>query len=429
MHSTTSDVERTLLASIDEEQLLGLELASIRIPSSTFQEGELADFLANYMSDLGLDVRMMEVQHPWEPGESSRQPVARLTGTGGGPTLMLNGHMDPGIEMTGWSVDPYGGYFQDGWIWGMGAHDDKGGVAAMISAVAAIIRSGLRPKGDILICPVVAHKYGGIGTRALLAEGLRADMCINLEHSANTIANVCVGLVLVRIRTRSPELFFRFSDNARAAYWNPVEQICAIMQRLGPSMTPIGSSSWLSFTPHADLPGFPMICIDTISKDHYFHPKRTELSTRECEMTFQIRLVPGQTAQTVQRDLEALLQSVKSDYPTLSFEMEIPAGGVDDTLYQQAMETERDHPLVRFVEHGFKLATQRVPEIGGAGRIGNIGDGNILAAAGIPSVQFGPGDIRIYKEWPTPDERVLLTDLVDAARTIAVASWHIANGR
>ena len=126
--------ELRLLANVDEGRLLELEIASIKIPSSSFQEGELADFLANYMSDIGLDVDMMTVVHPDKPGTISRQPVARLRGTGGGPTLMLNGHMDPGIEMTGWSVDPHGGHFEDGWIWGMGAHDDKGGVAAMIMA-------------------------------------------------------------------------------------------------------------------------------------------------------------------------------------------------------------------------------------------------------------------------------------------------------
>jgi acetylornithine deacetylase/succinyl-diaminopimelate desuccinylase-like protein len=54
-----------------------------------------------------------------------------------------------------------------------------------------------------------------------------------------------------------------------------------------------------------------------------------------------------------------------------------------------------------------------------------VGDGNILAALGIPTVQYGPGDIRIYKEWPTPDERVKLEDLVIAARAVAYASYRI----
>src|SRR5437762_1339495 len=194
-----------ILAGISDTQVLALEQAAIRIPSTTFEEGAIADHFANYMSDLGLDVEMMEVTHWAKAGQTTRQPIARLRGMGGGPSLMLNGHMDPGVEMSGWSVDPYAAKFEDGWVWGMGAHDDKGGVVAAICAVEAIVKAGVRLRGDVLVCPVVAHKLGGWGTRALLEHGVRADMAINMEHSALTIANVCVGIVMVRLRTRSPE--------------------------------------------------------------------------------------------------------------------------------------------------------------------------------------------------------------------------------
>src|SRR5947207_1936780 len=190
-----------ILAGISDTQVLALEQAAIRIPSTTFEEGVLADHFAAYMRDVGLDVEMMDVTHPAKPGKVTRQPIGRLRGTGGGPSLMLNGHMDPGVEMSGWSVDPYGAKFEDGWVWGMGAHDDKGGVVAAICAVEAIVRAGVRLKGDVLVCPVVAHKLGGWGTRALVKKGVRADLCINMEHSALTIANVCVGVVMVRIKT------------------------------------------------------------------------------------------------------------------------------------------------------------------------------------------------------------------------------------
>jgi hypothetical protein len=112
---------KKIVAGISDEQVLKLEQAAIRIPSTTFEEGEIADHFANYMSDVGLDVEMRDVTHPAKPGKTTRQPIARLKGTGGGPSLMLNGHMDPGVEMSGWSVDPYSAKFEDGWVWGMGA--------------------------------------------------------------------------------------------------------------------------------------------------------------------------------------------------------------------------------------------------------------------------------------------------------------------
>src|SRR3981081_3922295 len=146
---------------VDAARVLEVEQALLRIPSSAFQEQQIADHLAERMNDIGLDVTMMAVVHPFDPTIISRQAVGALRGTGAGPSLMLNGHMDPGVEMPGWSVDPYGAKFEDGWVWGMGAHHDKGRIAAAFCGVEAVIRSGARLKGDVLLCPVIAHKLGG----------------------------------------------------------------------------------------------------------------------------------------------------------------------------------------------------------------------------------------------------------------------------
>jgi acetylornithine deacetylase/succinyl-diaminopimelate desuccinylase-like protein len=416
---------QTVLGKITNEQVLALEQGAIRIPSSSFKEHNLADYFANYMSDMGLEVEMMEVQHQTQPEKKSKQPIGRLKGTGGGPTLMLNGHMDPGVEMSGWSVDPYGAKFENGWIWGMGAHDDKGGVVAAICGIEAIKRSGTKLKGDVLVCPVIAHKYGGYGTRALLWKGVRADYCINMEHSANTIANVCVGIIMVRIRTKTPDLFFRYSAEAKAKYFNAIEQQCEIMRRVGKSLEPVPPGGWLRFTPHPDLPGFPTLTFDTIHKEHYFHPSFTGMSTRECEMCFQIRTVPGQTLVEIRADVKRLLEKCKADHPNLDYDLTIPASGDDDPWYMEPMDVPKDHPLVVALAEGHRAASNQEPQVGAVLRIGNVGDGNILTAMGIPSVQYGPGDIRIYKEWPTPDERVKLEDLVIAARAIAYATCRI----
>jgi acetylornithine deacetylase len=91
---------------VDAERVLEIEQELLRIPSSAFQEHQVADRLAGRMNDIGLDVTMMDVVNPLDPTMVSRQPMGILRGTGGGPSLMLNGHMDPGVEMPGWSVDP-----------------------------------------------------------------------------------------------------------------------------------------------------------------------------------------------------------------------------------------------------------------------------------------------------------------------------------
>src|SRR5712691_4887718 len=400
----TRDLTDTILGRVTDEQVLALEQAAIRIPSTTFEEQRIADHFANYLSDIGLKVEMLEVTHPAKPGKKTRQPIGRLAGTGGGPSLMLNGHMDPGVEMSGWTVDPYGAKFEDGWVWGMGAHDDKGGV---------------------VVCPVVAHKLGGAGTRALLKHGVRTDLAINMEHSANTIANVCVGVVMIHVKTRAPELFFRYSAEAKAAYWNPIEQQGEIIRRIGPSLDPISPGGWLTFTPHPDLPGFPTHTFDTIHKEHYYFPSATGMSSRESELLFQIRTVPGQTVAGVRADMIRLLDGIKKDHPAFDYELTVPAAGTEEGWCQDPMEVPRSHPLVTALAEGQRRASGTEPVVGGWGRLGNVGDGNILQEAGIPTVQYGAGDIRIYKEWPTPDERVPLADLVTAGRAVAYATYQL----
>ena len=412
----SGDKSQKIMELVDGERVLALEQASLRIPSHSFEEQKLADHYANYMSDMGCDIQMMEVHHPTEQDKTTRQPVGRLAGTGGGPTLMINGHMDTIPIMSGWTMDPYGGKFEDGWIWGVGAHDDKGGLAAAICGVEAIVRSGEKLKGDVLLCPVACHKAGGLGTGALLKNDLQADFCINVEHSANTIATSCVGRVWIKITTRSPGLFFRYSAEAKAAYFNVIEQQTEIIRRLGRSVEPAAADGWLTYSSDPDLPGFPMHCINSIHKENY---------QRECEMLMEIRTVPGQTLQQMRSDLVRLLEGVKAEHPTLDYEIAIPAAGPEDITYRTPMRIAKDHPLVVALAEGQRLASKREPILGGALRLGNIGDGNILAEAGIPSLQYGPGDIRIYPEWPAADERVELRELIEASRAMAYATHKV----
>src|SRR5262245_14978919 len=132
---TTDSTWQKIADGVTDGQVLALEQAAIRTPSTTMEEGTIADLFAKYLSGVGLDVEMMDVTHPAKPGKKTRQPIGRLRGTGGGPSLMLNGHMDPGVEMSGWSVDPYGARLEDGGVGGVWGHEDMGGDVAGMSDV------------------------------------------------------------------------------------------------------------------------------------------------------------------------------------------------------------------------------------------------------------------------------------------------------
>jgi acetylornithine deacetylase/succinyl-diaminopimelate desuccinylase-like protein len=77
--------------------------------------------------------------------------------------------------------------------------------------------------------------------------------------------------------------------------------------------------------------------------------------------------------------------------------------------------------LVVALARGQELASGKPAEIGGVERIGNFGDGNVLAANGIPTVQYGSGNIKNYPEWPAPDERVEVRELMETTKAVAYA--------
>src|SRR5262249_61223558 len=85
---------------------------------------------------------------------------------------------------------------------------------------------------------------------------------------------------------------------------------------------------------------------DQIHKEHYYQPNYTGMSSRESELIFQIRTVPGQTVDGVRADLQRLLASIKKDYPALDYEISVPAPSTEEGWCQNPMEIARDHPLV-----------------------------------------------------------------------------------
>lgn len=110
--------------------------------------------------------------------------VARLPGSGGGPSLLLLGHTDVvGVNANEWSVEPFSGEVRDGEIWGRGAIDMKSMVAAEAVALASLTREGFEPKGDLVFAAVADEEAGtGYGLRWLCEahpEAVRTDYAVN----------------------------------------------------------------------------------------------------------------------------------------------------------------------------------------------------------------------------------------------------------
>ena len=144
--------------------------------------------------------------------------VARLKGTGNGPTLHVSAHTDlAAIQKQGWTVDPLGGEITKtskygksafdkggGYIWGRGVGDDKGETAALLLALEAIKEAGVKLKGDLIVTANCDEEIGGVaGLGYLIREGIvKADLSIQLDGSMTGIGLSAMGRTRFLIRTR-----------------------------------------------------------------------------------------------------------------------------------------------------------------------------------------------------------------------------------
>ena len=166
-----------LLDGIDTGEALDFLAAMIRFKSYSGEPGEteLARFMVENMQALNLDAGL-------QPVEGDRyNAIGALKGSGGGKSLLFNGHMDTNPVTEGWTVDPWGGLYDEEFIYGIGVSNMKAGDAAAYMAVKTLIDAGVKLKGDVVLEYVVGELQGGIGTVKAIEEGVRADCFINME--------------------------------------------------------------------------------------------------------------------------------------------------------------------------------------------------------------------------------------------------------
>ena len=129
------------------------------------------------------------------------QLVARFPGAGPGRSLLFNGHIDvvTAEPRERWTSDPFRAEVRDGKLYGRGACDMKGGIAAMVFAAEALAATGPRLAGDLLVCTVTDEESTGAGGVAAVAHGVRADAAIVTEPTNGDVQIACRGSVIPTI--------------------------------------------------------------------------------------------------------------------------------------------------------------------------------------------------------------------------------------
>jgi acetylornithine deacetylase len=317
-------------------------------------EAEIAAFVARWLGERGLEVTVDESL----PGRPSVVGVAR--GSGGGAALMLNAHIDT-VGVDGMRR-PHEPEVRDGRLYGRGAYDMKGGLAAIMLAGAAAAGAGLR--GDVLVTAVADEEHASTGVQSVLRRW-RADACVVTEPTALRACVAHKGFVWAELELRG-----------RAAHGSRPDLGVDAIAGMAPVLTGLRAlQARLERRPHPLLgPASVHASLIAGGQELSSYPGR-------CVLSVERRTLPGERVPDVERELAQLLALAHDDDPRLETELRVglarepfevdPAAPIVEALRAAATETlGAPPPLVG--EHAWM-------------------DAAFTAAAGIPTVVFGPG--------------------------------------
>ena len=410
----STDRVQTLVDAVDTQRMLDLAQELIRIPSFKTEETEVARFLSGFLEKRGYDVQLQEV----EPGRF--QTVAVLRGTGGGKSLMLNGHIDIDPLAMGWKRDPWTPAIEGARIYGGGIRNMKGGVSSMIEAAEAIRQSGTELKGDLVLACVVGELQGGVGTTYLCQHGPLADMAVVPEpFGANNILTVHAGVLEMAIHVLGNSRHISRKEEAVDA----IAKMCKAV--------PAISNVEFTYTPREDLPGLPRINVGTIigGRGRDYDLRGPNWVSDFCTVIVDVRYLPGMTSTSVKEDIQRALDQVGRDDPDFRFEIEMPPHPKHKvfTVVMEPFDLPKDEYILDTVLRQYRTVTGGEPTCVGAVLPGSYtGDDTChLWRAGVPCLLYGPGG---GSESDTiPDEYIRISDMEQVAKVLALTALDVCN--
>jgi succinyl-diaminopimelate desuccinylase len=424
-------IER-LLRKIKREELIQLTQNLIRIPSVRSQkeagnEEKVAMFLSHHLEEMGLEVVVEEV----EPG--SPNVIAVLQGEGDGPCLMFECHTDVVTEgdASEWKYGPFEGKCVGNRIYGRGACDTKGNLAAAIQAVQAISQSGTAFKGRILLGSLVDEEGMMSGVKHFIRQGWA-----NGVHAAIVCEPVDNHLCVTQKGALRAELttIGKMSHGAMPlAGLNPIPPMISILERMRQleeeEIERLGRDVFL---------GYPSITPTVLQAPVKGEPQLNVIP-HQCRALLDIRTVPGQPHEALKKQLEEI---VREEERSVNASLDSgPLREIRETLetslskglsFQSKLhvfedrpwtKTSREERIVQAASKAIQSVTGKEPAYGG---VPGATDGTFLSAwAGIPIVTIGAG------KWMIPhqkDEWVSVEELELTARIYAASALEFLNG-
>jgi acetylornithine deacetylase/succinyl-diaminopimelate desuccinylase family protein len=388
-------IERTKIQSLIAD-LVKIESINPDLVVGGSGEEKIARFVADYLAGAGLKSAFRECAPA--PRSGARKPcranaVGILKGSGGGRTLMFNGHLDT-VGIAGMS-EPFSGRAEGGRLYGRGAQDMKGGIAAALVAIEALAR-GSPLKGDVVFAGVADEEFESKGTRALLEE-FRADAAVIMEPTGLEVVTAHKGFVWAEVRTLG-----------RAAHGSRPEEgldAIAFMGRVLAGVEQLEND--LRTRRH------PMLGPGSIHASTILGGQELSSYPAECRLRIERRLLPGEDAKTFERELQEIL--IRLSGADENFRAEVQMG-----YSAEALETPWEASVVKtLMASARKIIGPRVK----LGAQSYWTDAALLSRAGIPSILFGPGGNGLH----SAEEYVVLEDVALAAEVLIECAREFCN--
>jgi acetylornithine deacetylase len=402
------DADR-LVASVDAKRSLDFLAAMIRHKSysNTPGESELSRFMVAEMQKLGLEAELQEV----EPNRFNA--IGRWKGTGGGKSLLFNGHLDTNPVTAGWTVDPWGGKYDDKFIYGIGVSNMKSGDAGYFCAVRTLIENGVRLKGDVVLTFVVGELQGGVGTIKAIEQGVRADYFINSEPTDVTGLILHAGAfnwtVELQGITRHCSKREESSDALVAA--------ATLVPRLN-KMTFSGASS-------ADhkVVNRCHVGVSHAALTPEFHEWRPPQVADFARLIGTGRYAPSQNEDGVLADIRRELDALEREFPGLKASVMRQKQGSVQRATMLPFEVSRTSPIVKAVSGAYRKVRGSDQPLGPVAPYCFYGTdaAHFQHRAGMEGIVCGPGG----RYNTMPDEKVDIPDYLDIVKIYMLSMLEI----
>jgi acetylornithine deacetylase len=428
--------ERRALDALDTGEIVRLASMLIAIPSLDGSESPAQEAVACWLREAGLGVDEWPIDfaalagHPDWCHEVDRDEALGVVGWAGerrgGRDLMLNGHVDvvPTGEPSAWSSPPFEPTERAGVLYGRGAADMKGGLACALAAVKAVRDSGLRLRGRLSVASVVGEEDGGTGTLATLLRGHRADGAVVLEPTRLSVVTAQAGSLMFRLIVPGLSAHGCVREEGVSAV-EKFQPILAALRRLEAQrcgVAPVGQraagASGAGDTPVAGDPHSPLFA-------RYRLPWPIEVGTvtaGDWASSVPDRLVAegrygvavGERPAAARKVFEAAVRRAAAADPWLAAHPPIVEwwGGRFDPAVTPA-----DDPLVVTLTGAAEAVTGAAPLVEGVPYGADMR--LLINLGGVPTVLFGPGDVRVAH---MPDEHVPIGELRAAAEALVLAA-------